>query len=75
MSWIRKTMLIVAFVAPAVIAASPASAAAAPRHYDCSKPGNASKAACKGAAPAAKAPATPSRTTTTKSTATTTTKH
>ncbi len=42
--------------APLLLAATGASAAA-DRTYDCSKAGNANKAACKGAASAAKAPA------------------
>ena len=51
-------------------AASPASAAT--RNYDCSKPGNANKAACKTAAkPAAAAPVTRTSTVTTKATTTT----
>lgn len=39
------------------ITATPASAQAAARHYDCSKAGNATKAACKGATPAKPSPA------------------
>ena len=36
------------------VSAAPANAQTAARHYDCSKAGNANKAVCKGAAPAAK---------------------
>jgi hypothetical protein len=72
MGLIRRLAIFLAVLAPGMIAASPATAAAATaRHYDCSKAGNANKAACKGTAPVAAAPATPARTTTTK-TATTT---
>ena len=67
MAIIRRAMLILAFLVPAALAALP-TAAAAPRHYDCSKAGNANKAACKGATSAA----TPSRTTTTATTTKTT---
>ena len=53
MNMVQRALLGVALIAPAAIVASPV--AAAERHYDCSKPGNANKAACKGgaAAPAA----------------------
>jgi hypothetical protein len=73
-----KALLAAALMTPATIAISPA--AAAERHYDCSKPGNANKAACKASASAASkvAPtkaATPSRTTTTAVTTKTTTRH
>lgn len=56
MHFIYRAMLVLAFLSPVAVAAAPA-AAAAPRHYDCSKPGNANKAACKtsAAAPATKA--------------------
>lgn len=76
MNLIHKAMLIFALAAPPAALSSEASAApaAAPRHYDCSKPGNANKTACKGNAGAA-ATATPSRTTTTATTTTTTTRH
>lgn len=49
------TYLAAALAIPLGFAAAPASAAtaAAPRHYDCSKAGNANKAVCKGVAPAA----------------------
>ena len=67
----RAALVLIAF-APAAILASPT--AAAPRHYDCSKAGNANKAACK-TAPATKTAATPSRTTTTAVTTKTTTRH
>src|SRR5437868_6103164 len=76
MSMIRRAMLILAFLMPPALAAVLADASAAsPRHYDCSKAGNANKAACKGSTTAASAPATPSRTTTTTTAATTTTRH
>lgn len=57
-----------------MVTASPASAAT--RHYDCSKAGNANKAACKGPATASRtaapaAPVTRTATTTTKATTTT----
>jgi len=49
-------------LAPALILASPVSAAT--MHYDCSKAGNANKTACKKAAPAPKAAAAkPAKTT------------
>lgn len=73
MSIIHRAMLIAAFLMPAALVASPATAAAE-RHYDCSKAGNANKAACKGQAHTG-APATKTRSTTTKTTATTTTRH
>jgi hypothetical protein len=72
MSILGRVMLVAALFVPAAMAASPASAAAAPRHYDCSKPGNANKAACKSA-PAKASPAVPETRTTTKSTVTKTT--
>lgn len=74
MGIVLKAMTILAFLMPAALAASPAVSATAARHYDCSKAGNANKAACKGA-PSAAAPATPTRTTTSKTAATTTTRH
>lgn len=74
MQFIHRALLILSFLAPAALAASPAPAAEA-RHYDCSKPGNANKAACKGASSAAPAPAKPSRTTTSATTTTTTMRH
>jgi hypothetical protein len=71
---IRKAILVFACLLPATLAASPAFAAA-PRHYDCSKAGNANKVACKGVPASAPAAATLSRTTTTGATTTTTTRH
>src|SRR5439155_15410960 len=73
MHLLQRALLVFATLAPAAMVASPATAAE--RHYDCSKAGNANKAACKGVAPTAADPATPTRTTTTKTTATTTTRH
>lgn len=64
-----RAMLVVALLAPAALVAAPAAVATAPRHYDCSKAGNANKAACKGTSVAA--PATPSASRTTKTTTTT----
>lgn len=56
---VKKWMFAAGFIV-AMAAAVPASAQAA-RHYDCTKAGNANKAACKGtvaaAAPASRAPA------------------
>lgn len=72
MTLLDRAMLIFAFVVPGAIIATPA-AAAAPRHYDCSKAGNANKSACKGAT--AVAPATPASTTKTSVTTTTTSRH
>ena len=61
MMFIRRALLVIALLAPAALVASPV--AAAERHYDCSKPGNANKAACKsGAAATSTARATPART-------------
>lgn len=72
MSFFRRALLALAFVVPTALVAAPGSAAAAPRHYDCSKPGNANKSACKGAL----MPTTPAvRKTTTAVTTTTTTRH
>ena len=68
----RALLLVLAFLAPAGLAASPATAAAA-RHYDCSKAGNANKAACKSAATAPKA--IPTTTTTSTVTTKTTARH
>lgn len=72
MGFFIRAMVVPGLAVAALVAASPASAAA-PRRYDCSKAGNANKAACKAAAsgPAAKA----SRTVTTRQTTTTTTRH
>ena len=39
MGFFYRAMLLIAFFAPLALVGSPA--AAAPRHYDCSKPGNA----------------------------------
>ena len=74
MTFVRRAMLVAALFVPAAIAASPA-AAAAPRHYDCSKPGNANKTACKSAPATAAREAPQSRTTTTSTTTKTTTRH
>jgi len=71
MRMFRTAMLFAALLAPATIAISPA--ASATRHYDCSKPGNANKAACKTAAPAAAKPAATASRTTTRATTTKTT--
>jgi len=73
MTTFGRTLLVLALIAPTAIMASPATAAE--RHYDCSKPGNANKAACKsGATAASTAKATPARTTTTAVTTKTTTR-
>ena len=69
----QKAFLLAAFLAPGGLIASPATATTA-RHYDCSKPGNANKAACKSSAAAPAKPATPSRTITTATTTKTTTR-
>lgn len=66
----RKALLLAALLPPLGLVASPASASA--RHYDCSKAGNANKAACKSTAPVATKAATPARTTTTAKTTKTT---
>jgi Protein of unknown function (DUF3761) len=81
MVFLSRAILLGALFAPVALA-SPAEAA--PRHYDCSKPGNANKAACK-AAPATKVArakpakaakgAKPVETKTTKITTTTTERH
>jgi large subunit ribosomal protein L22e/Meckel syndrome type 1 protein len=60
----NKLILAVALAAGCTLASSAPALAAAPRNYDCSKPGNANKAACKTAAKsatAAAAKATPSK--------------
>ncbi|WP_152616364.1 hypothetical protein [Sphingomonas sp. ERG5] len=60
MSW--STTVAVSIAGSLLILASPASAGGNPtpaRNYDCSKAGNANKAACKGTAPAAAQPAKP----------------
>jgi hypothetical protein len=72
MSFWNKAIALVALGLSLGLTAS--SAQSATRHYDCSKPGNANKAACKTSA-AAPAKATPTRTTTTATTIKTTTKH
>jgi hypothetical protein len=72
MGLLARAVLILAFIGPGAAVMSPATAAA-PRHYDCSKPGNASKAACKGASTSAGS-ATPARTTTSTVKTTTTTR-
>jgi hypothetical protein len=57
----KRTIL--AAMSAAILALGFSAAPAAARNYDCSKPGNANKAVCKGATPAAKpsspAPAAP----------------
>lgn len=53
MKMLSRIAAIAALFAPAATAASPAQAQSEPRHYDCSKPGNADKAVCKAAATAA----------------------
>lgn len=71
---LRKTLLLFALVVPASIAVS-ADASTGPRHYDCSKPGNANKAACKGpisAQPAAARPTPAGKEATSVTTKTTT---
>jgi hypothetical protein len=70
MGVIRGLMLALVVLTPAAILASPA--AATPRHYDCSKAGNANKVACKGTSAKTNA-AVPETRTTTKSTVTKTT--
>jgi hypothetical protein len=73
MGFFHKAMLLIAFCAPLALVSSPVAAAA--RHYDCSKPGNANKAACKSGSATTAAPAAkPTKTTTTKTTKTTTTR-
>jgi hypothetical protein len=77
-----KQMLIAIALAAGLSFVSSTPASAAARNYDCSKPGNANKVACKGttkssmpkAAPATKAPAV-TRTTTTATKTTTTTRN
>jgi hypothetical protein len=73
MTFWHKALVIAALSVPFGLAGS--SAQGATRHYDCSKAGNANKAACKGSAAAAPATATPTRTTKTATTINTTTKH
>ena len=56
MNPLKKALLLLGLIASAPFAIS-AHAASSERHYDCSKPGNANKSACKGSssvAPAAK---------------------
>jgi Protein of unknown function (DUF3761) len=74
MKLLQRMAVILALVVPCGVASSPA-AAAAQRHYDCSKPGNANKTACKGSSAAAAPAATPARTTTTATITKTTTRH
>lgn len=74
MTVFHKAVLILALALPAGFASAPTAAASTARHYDCSKPGNAKKAACKSAATAS-ATATPARTTTTSTTTKTTARH
>jgi hypothetical protein len=71
----RHAMLFLAFIMSGVVATSPVAAASSARHYDCSKPGNANKAACKSAPVPSAAPAKAAKTTTKKTTTTTTTRH
>ena len=52
-------LILAAVLAAGCTLASSAPALAAPRNYDCSKPGNANKAVCKGAVKAAPAAAKP----------------
>jgi large subunit ribosomal protein L22e/Meckel syndrome type 1 protein len=52
-------LILAAALAAGCTLASSAPALAAPRNYDCSKPGNANKAVCKGAVKAAPAAAKP----------------
>ena len=63
-----KHFLAIAVFAPLMFAVGPASAATAARNYDCSKPGNASKAVCKGKTTPAKAAPTPATIATTRKT-------
>jgi hypothetical protein len=72
-----KRLLIAVALAAGLSFATAAPASAATRNYDCSKPGNANKTVCKGAAkePAAKASPAVTRTTTTATKTTTTTRH
>jgi len=78
MTPLRIALLALALTVP-ISVAGPAQAATSARHYDCSKAGNANKAACKVAAPAPKPaaakPAKPAVTTTTSVTTKTTTRH
>jgi len=74
MAIFRTALLILALLVPAAALASPAEAATQ-RHYDCSKPGNANKTACKTAGAATTVAAKPARTTTTEVTTKTTTRH
>jgi hypothetical protein len=60
MKFLRRVAVIAALFAPAAIGAAPAQAQSEPRHYDCSKAGNADKAVCKEAAAANQAPASDS---------------
>ena len=53
----NRLILAVALAAGCTLASSAPALGAAARNYDCSKPGNANKAACKGAAKAATAAA------------------
>jgi Protein of unknown function (DUF3761) len=73
MGLIYRAMIVIAFLASISLASSPASAAT--RHYDCSKPGNANKAACRGGSAATAAAAKSTKTATTKTTTATTTRH
>lgn len=62
-----RAAALVGFLMPLALAASPAGAST-PRHYDCSKAGNANKSACRAAAAPAAAPAKAAKTRTTKTT-------
>lgn len=68
MNFLCRAAVIAALCVPAGIAASPTAAQTDTRHYDCSKPGNADKTACKNAAantaPAASEPSDKTKTTT-----------
>lgn len=66
----RRVLLVVGLLVQAAFMGSPAQAAE--RHFDCSKPGNATKAACKTAAPKPAAAKPVHSTTTTTTTKTTT---
>ena len=59
----RMILAFVGLLFPLVLMASPANAQTTARHYDCSKAGNANKAACKNAAAPAPAAAAKSSTT------------
>ena len=60
MGFLQRAAVIAALFMPAGIAATPVQAQSEPRHYDCSKAGNADKAVCKVAAANVQAPASAS---------------